>query len=75
MPSDEERGRLGGMETTAQRAHTSTSQNGRPGPVVRGHELTRRFGEGAGAVDALRGVSVDFDRGSFTAIMGPSGSG
>ena len=26
-------------------------------------------------MDALRGVSVDFDRGSFTAIMGPSGSG
>jgi putative ABC transport system ATP-binding protein len=44
-------------------------------PVVRAHEVTRRFGEGAGAVAALRGVSVDFDRGSFTAIMGPSGSG
>ena len=26
-------------------------------------------------MDALRGVSVDFERGSFTAIMGPSGSG
>jgi putative ABC transport system ATP-binding protein len=43
--------------------------------VVSGHELTRRFGEGASAVDALRGVSVDFPPGSFTAIMGPSGSG
>ena len=43
--------------------------------VVRGHEITKRFGEGAAAVDALRGVSVDFERGSFTAIMGPSGSG
>ncbi len=43
--------------------------------VVRGHDLTRRFGEGAGAVDALRGVSVDFEPGTFTAIMGPSGSG
>jgi putative ABC transport system ATP-binding protein len=47
-----------------------------PGPlVVRGHEITKRFGEGDAAVDALRGVSVDFARGSFTAIMGPSGSG
>jgi putative ABC transport system ATP-binding protein len=46
-----------------------------PEPVVRGKELTRRFGDGAGAVDALRGVSVDFEPGSFTAIMGPSGSG
>src|SRR5919112_2631767 len=43
--------------------------------VVRGHEITKRFGEGDAAVDALRGVSVDFARGSFTAIMGPSGSG
>ena len=43
--------------------------------VVRGHEITKRFGAGAAAVDALRGVSVDFERGSFTAIMGPSGSG
>src|SRR5215208_3321534 len=43
--------------------------------VVRGHDITKRFGEGAAAVDALRGVSVDFARGSFTAIMGPSGSG
>ena len=43
--------------------------------VVRGHEITKRFGEGDAAVDALRGVSVEFARGSFTAIMGPSGSG
>jgi putative ABC transport system ATP-binding protein len=44
-------------------------------PVVRAHELTKRFGEGRAAVDALRGVSVKLARGSFTAIMGPSGSG
>jgi putative ABC transport system ATP-binding protein len=43
--------------------------------VVRGRELTKVFGEGAAAVQALRGVDVDFERGSFTAIMGPSGSG
>ncbi|MGZ5309099.1 MAG: ABC transporter ATP-binding protein [Solirubrobacterales bacterium] len=43
--------------------------------VIDGHELRRRFGEGATAVDALRGVSVELQRGSFTAIMGPSGSG
>jgi putative ABC transport system ATP-binding protein len=47
-----------------------------PSPVVvKGHEITKRFGEGDAAVDALRGVTVDFTRGSFTAIMGPSGSG
>ena len=43
--------------------------------VVRGHGLTKRFGEGSSAVDALRGVDIAFERGSFTAIMGPSGSG
>ena len=43
--------------------------------VVQGHELTKRFGEGAAAVDALRDVSVGFRPGTFTAIMGPSGSG
>jgi putative ABC transport system ATP-binding protein len=43
--------------------------------AVRGQALTKRFGEGAAAVDALRGVDVEFTRGSFTAIMGPSGSG
>jgi putative ABC transport system ATP-binding protein len=46
-----------------------------PEAVVRGHEVTKRFGEGDAAVDALRGVSAEFARGSFTAIMGPSGSG
>jgi putative ABC transport system ATP-binding protein len=43
--------------------------------VVRGHELTKRYGEGGAAVDALRGVDVEFTPGTFTAIMGPSGSG
>ena len=37
--------------------------------------VTRRYGEGEAAVDALRGVSVEFPAGGFTAIMGPSGSG
>jgi putative ABC transport system ATP-binding protein len=43
--------------------------------VVAGHGLTKRYGEGDAAVDALRGVDCAFDRGSFAAIMGPSGSG
>ncbi len=45
------------------------------GPVVAGQDLFKRFGEGAAAVDALRGVSIELAPGSFTAIMGPSGSG
>ena len=45
------------------------------GDVVRATALTKRFGEGSAAVDALRGVDVTFAPGTFTAIMGPSGSG
>jgi putative ABC transport system ATP-binding protein len=44
-------------------------------PVVSAHEVTRRYGEGDTAVDALRGISLEVPRGQLTAIMGPSGSG
>ena len=44
-------------------------------PVVSARDLTRRYGEGDTAVDALRGVSLDVRRGQLTAVMGPSGSG
>jgi len=43
--------------------------------VVSARDIARRFGQGDAAVDALRGVSVDFPRGQFAAVMGPSGSG
>ena len=43
--------------------------------IVTASEVTRRYGEGAAAVDALAGVSVEFERGRYSAIMGPSGSG
>ena len=50
-------------------------QDGKPSPVVSGEHITRRYGEGDTAVDALRGVSLDVARGHLTAVMGPSGSG
>jgi putative ABC transport system ATP-binding protein len=37
--------------------------------------VTRRYGDGESAVDALRGVSLEVPAGQFTAVMGPSGSG
>jgi putative ABC transport system ATP-binding protein len=43
--------------------------------IVFATDLERVFGEGATAVRALDGVSIDLPRGRFTAIMGPSGSG
>jgi putative ABC transport system ATP-binding protein len=44
-------------------------------PIVSADQLRRVFGEGEAAVKALDGVSVEFPKGRFTAIMGPSGSG
>jgi putative ABC transport system ATP-binding protein len=38
-------------------------------------DLERTYGEGQAAVHALRGVTLGFPAGQFTAIMGPSGSG
>ena len=45
------------------------------GAVVSASDLTKRYGEGETAVDALRGVSLDVPKGQMTAVMGPSGSG
>jgi putative ABC transport system ATP-binding protein len=45
------------------------------GPVVAARDLTRRYGEGDTAVDALRGISLDVPKAQLTAVMGPSGSG
>jgi len=45
------------------------------GVAVAAHDVSRRYGEGDAAVDALRGVTIDFPHRQFTAVMGPSGSG
>ena len=43
--------------------------------AARADGLTKTYGEGDAAVQALSDVSVGFTEGEFTAIMGPSGSG
>jgi putative ABC transport system ATP-binding protein len=58
-------------EQTAQR-ETTPQQNGQ---VVAAKDVSRRFGEGDTAVDALRDVSLEVARGKLTTVMGPSGSG
>ncbi len=50
-------------------------ESGNGAPVVVASDLTRRYGQGDTAVDALRGVSVEIAPGALTAVMGPSGSG
>jgi len=60
------------MDSTA---GDGSEANGAPGAVLTAEEVTRRFGEGDTAVDALRGVSLAVDSGKLTAVMGPSGSG
>ena len=46
-----------------------------PRTVIDARGLTRRYGDGDTAVDALSGVSLEIPRGRMTAVMGPSGSG
>jgi putative ABC transport system ATP-binding protein len=43
--------------------------------VVEGRNLTKIYGSGDAEVHALAGISIQFPRGQFTAVMGPSGSG
>jgi putative ABC transport system ATP-binding protein len=44
-------------------------------PAARATDLVKVYGSGDTAVRALDGVTIDFPRGQFTAVMGPSGSG
>ena len=43
--------------------------------AARAVDVTKVYGSGDTAVNALAGVSVEFRRGEYAAIMGPSGSG
>jgi putative ABC transport system ATP-binding protein len=44
-------------------------------PLIRLRNITKVYGEGNTAFQALKGVDLDIQRGDFVAIMGPSGSG
>ena len=52
-----------------------TTATAPPSVPVAARALTRRYGEGSTAVDALRGVDLDVRAGELVAVMGPSGSG
>ena len=59
------------MTTTLPEAATRAAATA----AVRAIDLRKTYGSGDNAVHALDGVSVDFQAGRFTAVMGPSGSG
>ncbi|HWW65768.1 MAG TPA: ABC transporter ATP-binding protein [Sphingomonadaceae bacterium] len=44
-------------------------------PLISLRGVTKTFGEGAAAFQALKGVDIDIAQGDFVAVMGPSGSG
>ena len=44
-------------------------------PLIRLSGITKSYGRGQAAFQALKGVDIDIEAGEFVAIMGPSGSG
>ncbi len=57
------------------RAGASTGVDVDGEPLIRLRGITRTYGSGAAALQALGGVDLDVHAGDFVAIMGPSGSG
>ena len=53
----------------------STTTIAAAAPAVATRNLFKTYGRGEATVHALNNVTIDFERGKFTAIMGPSGSG
>src|SRR5436305_14912772 len=56
-------------------SHSSTSVVSPDGIAARAEGVTKIYGTGGTQVVALDDVSVQLERGKYTAIMGPSGSG
>ena len=46
-----------------------------PAPLIALSGITKTYGQGAAAFQALKGVDLTIEAGEFVAIMGPSGSG
>ena len=46
-----------------------------PNPIISLRRVTKIYGEGPTAFQALKGIDLDIEQGDFVAVMGPSGSG
>ncbi len=44
-------------------------------PLIALEGITKTYGEGPAAFQALKGINLEIEKGDFVAIMGPSGSG
>ncbi len=51
------------------------SEAARSQPLIRLSAITKTYGQGQAAFQALRGVDLEIEAGDFVAVMGPSGSG
>ena len=54
---------------------TTPGTQAQAAPAARAIDLEKIYGKGEAAVHALDGITIEFERGQFTAVMGPSGSG
>ncbi len=63
------------MSNLPQAARSKSTAPGGDEALIELEGITKVFGTGAAAFQALKGVDLTIDRGQFVAIMGPSGSG
>lgn len=55
--------------------NSSLGSGARPTSVAHAVDLVKTYGAGVAEVRALNGITLDFEREKFVAVMGPSGSG
>jgi putative ABC transport system ATP-binding protein len=55
--------------------HSNPTESQPEQPLIEFKRVTKIYGEGQAAMEALRGIDLHIDEGEFLAVMGPSGSG
>jgi NitT/TauT family transport system ATP-binding protein len=67
--------RDGGREMTVEQQDAGQAAEAAVDPIVSTRHVTKRFGDGPGAVVALSDVTFDIAAGDFVSLIGPSGCG